>query len=90
MEKVINFSFEPEVRPEQQKATLRIIQQWPSVRHAAQLRPQSNNAVVRRMAFARLAEDADATSILRKIQELPTVEQASVPAVRQLISSTGT
>lgn len=90
MDTVINFSFGPRVRPEQQEATLRTIQRWPSVRQAAQLRPQSNNPAVQKMAFARLADGADAMSILRKIQSLPAVEQASVPSVRRLITSAGT
>ena len=87
MEQVVNFSFAAAIAPEQQKKILETIRRWPKVRAASHLRPGAKNVLVRRMAFARLSDDADVSAIRHQIESLPAIEQASIPAARRLLGS---
>lgn len=87
MENVVEFSFTPDTPFEEQKEALEMIRAWPGVGTAAHLRPQSKSASVQRMAFVRLTGDGDLAATLKKIQSLPSVDGASIPATRMLMTA---
>ena len=81
----ISFIFNPGLSSERQRTVLKELEKWDEITKASQLRPESNHPDISRMANVYPADDADLTMLVRKLNELPEIESASVPPRRRLI-----
>ncbi len=80
----IVFNVRPEIGHKEQAALLTRLRRLPGVDRATCLNPNSKSAVIQRMCYAYVKDDADLESLRRQIGSLPEIESADVPAQRGL------
>ncbi|HEX8459388.1 MAG TPA: hypothetical protein VF656_19000 [Pyrinomonadaceae bacterium] len=76
--RIVTFNFTPEVSPERQGDVLAAINSWPGVSSADNIKPGAKRADLRLMAYAYLAEDANAAEVVKSLTELDEVDAQSV------------
>jgi hypothetical protein len=81
----VMFSFRPNVTLERQKAVLDNISHWREVYRASRLRPNAKHPEVLRMCYAYVEDPTNVGMTVRRLESMPEVESASVPAERQLV-----
>jgi hypothetical protein len=60
-------------------------QGWPEVSAANFLKREANNPEVRRIAFAEVPDERNLMEVLKRLQSLPVVATANLPAQRTLV-----
>jgi hypothetical protein len=79
------FTFRPNVSREQQDAILDQLDGWAEIHKTARLKPDTKYPEILRMCYAHLEDSADIESTAQKMEDLPEIEAAEIPADRQLI-----
>jgi hypothetical protein len=82
--KVVSFSFKPDVPHQRRGKIIGQIGKWKSVRKAVPLLPGAKHPEVSRMYYAYVDDDADVSELTSRLEEVPEIESASVPAERHL------
>lgn len=75
----IEITFEPDVKPEQQKAILEAINSWSSIESAVPLLADADDAQIRRMAFAYIKDDAKIEAVSKKLEKISEIKIAIPP-----------
>lgn len=83
------FNFRADVEREKQDHILEKISSWNGVIKATRLKSDAKDPRLSRMSQVYLENSADADGIVKKLSETPEIEQASFPAERRLIGSSG-
>lgn len=81
----VMFNFRPNVSPERQKVILDAISHWREVYGASRLRPNAKHPEVQRMCYAYVQDPTNVVATVERLESLPEVESASVPAERELV-----
>ncbi|RDV16868.1 hypothetical protein DXT99_01780 [Pontibacter diazotrophicus] len=79
----IEITFEPDVKPERQKAILENISGWSSIEAAVPLMPNADDAKIKRMAFAYIKDDAKIEAVSKQLEKIPEIKIA-IPPKREL------
>jgi hypothetical protein len=80
----INLFFTAESSHADRTAALEQIQKWEAVRAARLLKGDAKDPDIRRMATLVVDSAVPAESLLTKLNELPLVEQATIPSQREI------
>jgi hypothetical protein len=83
----ISFSFTPESSEDERAQALDAIREWLDVKAVDLVSPHSKSPVVCRMATLLTKTDEKAAAVLKKLQQLPAVATASLPATRSIVKS---
>lgn len=81
----VMFSFRRNVPLERQRVVLDDISHWREIYGASRLRPNAKHPEVLRMCYAYVSDPTDVKLTVRRLESLPEVESASVPAERELV-----
>ena len=81
----LTFLFRPSANDEARQAAIEEIKRWPEVSAANFLKREATNPEVRRIAFAEVPDEKNLMEVLKRLQNLPAVETANLPAQRTLI-----
>jgi hypothetical protein len=74
----LTFSFRSAATTERQESVLNTVNSWDGVNRAGLLKPDAKRENVRLMAYAYVADDADADEVGKRLSELPEVDPESV------------
>jgi hypothetical protein len=83
---VINFTFSEGASIEDKEKTLGAIAGWKNVSEAALLKPESKIDELRRMAFARVDDECDLSTLTNRLKGMPEIQSASTPSARGIMS----
>jgi hypothetical protein len=83
----LTFSFRPAASTERQESVLNTVNSWDGVNRAGLLKPEAKHEEVRLMAYAYVADDADANELGKRLSEIPEVdpESVAVAPLRRLV-----
>jgi hypothetical protein len=81
----LTFLFQPSANDEARQAAVEEIKRWPEVSAANFLKREANNPEVRRIAFAEVPDERNQMEVLKRVQSLPVVATANLPAQRTLV-----
>jgi hypothetical protein len=81
----LTFLFQPSANDEARQAAIEEIKRWPEVSAANFLKREANNPEVRRIAFAEVPDERNLMEVLKRLQSLPVVATANLPAQRTLV-----
>jgi hypothetical protein len=81
----LTFLFRPSANDEARQAAIEEIKRWPEVSAANFLKREATNPEVRRIAFAEVPDEKNLMEVLKRLQNLPAVETANLPAQRTLV-----
>lgn len=79
------FSFREDVDVTRQEHLLEHIRRWPDVLQTTRFAGAEADPDLLRICTAYLAEDAAATAVVRRLLQLPEIEEAEAPAARALL-----
>lgn len=74
----LTFSFRSAASTERQESVLDTVNSWDGINRAGLLKPDAKHEKVRLMAYAYVADDADAEEVGKRLSELPEVDPESV------------
>ncbi len=74
----LTFNFRSAASLERQESVFNTVNSWDGVDHAGLLKPDAKHDEVRLMAYASVADDADADELSKRLSELPEVDPESV------------
>jgi hypothetical protein len=83
----ITFRLNAKLSTEQQDTALEKVCRVPGVSRAESLFPECNDASLRRLGYAYVNDDAPIERVLKDIESLREVEDASLPAERSLVGN---
>jgi hypothetical protein len=83
----LTFLFRPSADDDARQAAMEEVKRWPQVSAANFLKREAKNPEVRRIAYAEVPDAKDLMDVLQRLQTLPVVETANLPAQRTLIES---
>jgi hypothetical protein len=81
----LTFLFQPSANDEARQVAIEEIKRWPEVSAANFLKREANNPEVRRIAFAEVPDERNLIEVLKRLQSLPVVATANLPAQRTLV-----
>ncbi len=81
----LSFLFQSWADDQARCASINEINSWAEVEAADFLKHEAKNPEVRRMAWARVADESKLMEVLARLQKLPAVKSAQRPAPRKLL-----